>query len=57
MIKEFLATQNGMAIFGIVSILTFMLSFGVSTVRAFFMKKEFADEMAAMALDKESGNE
>ena len=34
-----------------------MLSFGVSTVRAFFMKKEFADEMAAMALDKESGNE
>ncbi|WDE95729.1 hypothetical protein PQO03_08370 [Lentisphaera profundi] len=53
MIKEFLATQSGMAIFGIVSIIAFMLSFTVSTIRAFFLSDDFANEMAAKALDKE----
>ena len=53
MIKEFLATQNGMAIFGIVSIITFMLAFGVSTIRAFFLTQDFANEMAAKALEDE----
>mgnify|MGYP005666367977 CR=1 FL=1 len=57
MIKEFLASQNGMAIFGIVSIITFMFAFTVSTVRAFFLTKDFASEMAAKALEEEAHHE
>lgn len=57
MIKEFLATQSGMAIFGIVSIITFMFAFTVSTIRAFFLTEDFASEMAAKALEEENGNE
>ena len=57
MIKEFLATQSGMAIFGIVSIITFMFAFTVSTIRAFFLTEDFASEMAAKALEEENVNE
>ena len=57
MIKEFLASQNGMGIFGIISIITFMLAFTISTIRAFFLTDGFESEMAAKALETEVGNE
>ena len=52
MIKEFFATQENMGVYGSISIIMFLIAFGIAAVRAFYLNKDFAEEMAGMACDE-----
>lgn len=51
MIKEFFATQDNMGLYGSISIIMFLLAFSIAGIRAYFLDKDFANDMAAMACD------